>query len=97
MEWARDHVVISPTHSIKFLDENRMSALLCSGSYFQDEKNICKEMLCDWVETVSHIFDVNDSPWLRKAAPLAEEVESMRNDYQELRALHIRKNIIVSC
>ena len=44
------------------------------------------EMLCDWVETVSHILDVNYSPWLRKAAPLAEEVESMKNEVRLYKA-----------
>lgn len=57
-----------------------------AARYFKMKRNITKEKLCDWVETVSHILDMYCVPWLQKAAPLAEEVRNMRSEVETLKA-----------
>ena len=42
--------------------------------------SVTKEKLASWLETVCHILDQFAIPWLDKAAPLSEDVVTLKND-----------------
>ena len=54
--------------------------------YIKAKRTITKEKLGDWTETLAHILDTYCVPWLQKAAPLAEEVRTLRSEVQKLTA-----------
>ena len=45
-----------------------------------NKRSVTKEKLCDWLETVCRILDQFSIPWLNIATPLAEEVQTLKDE-----------------
>ena len=76
MESTRNSVFIEICHEFKQEFDHRYVAY----RYFGSSRSITKEKLGVWLETVSHLLDQYCIPWLQKAAPLAEEVRTLRGE-----------------
>ena len=48
--------------------------------YLMNKRSVTKEKLCDWLETVCCILDQFSIPWLNIATPLAEEVQTLKDE-----------------
>ena len=82
LERARDSVFIEICNEFKQGLDHRYVA----NRYFKNSKTITKEKLGVWLESVCHILDMYSLPWLKKAAPLADETRALKIEVQTLKA-----------